>query len=290
MKVSSLRSVRLRYSMIIVMTILLVGDRSAQAQHRPLLTEDPLPIRPGQLLIETGVSYEHRARFPLSGLEGDLIGVPYFGFSMGLSSIAEFQVDSGFNILFVDAATEAPLAEKLDFTGDTTTDINDPVIATKILLQEETRRAPAIGFRVATRLPSASNENGLGNDTFDWFVSLLAGKDFGRTRIVGNLGAAVLALPTDPARQNDVLTVAVSITHRASRTIDLVAEAGGRVDLKGEAPAGTEDRGQVRLGARFRSDPIRFDAGTIIGMGDDDPEFGLTFGVTYAFDAFNPSK
>jgi hypothetical protein len=276
--------------MIMVMTILLVGGRSAQAQHRPLLTEDPQPIRPGQVSVETGINYEHRAKFPLSGLEGDLLGIPYLGFSIGLSSIAEFQVDSGFNILFVDTATEAPLADELDFTGDTTTDINDLVIATKILLRRETRRAPAIGFRVATRLPSASNESGLGNDTFDWFLTLLAGKNLGRTRIVGNLGTAVLALPTEAARQNDVLTVALSITHRASRTIDLVAEAGGRVDVKDEAPAGTEDRGQIRLGARFRSDPIRFDVGTIIGMGDDDPEFGLTFGVTYAFDAFEPDK
>jgi len=273
-----------------VMTILLLGDRSAQAQHRPLLTEDPQPIRPGQWLVETGINYEHRARFPLSGLEGDLLGIPYLGFSIGLSSIAEFQVDSGFNILFVDAATEAPLAENLDFTGDTTTDIEDPVIATKILLQQETRRAPAIGFRVATRLPSASNESGLGNDTFDWFLTLLAGKNLGRTRIVGNLGAAVLSLPTEAGRQNDVLTVALSITHRASRTIDLVAEASGRLDLQDSTRVGTEDRGQVRLGARFRSDPIRFDAGTIIGLGDDDPEFGLTFGVTYAFDAFKLNK
>ncbi len=290
MKVSSLQSVRLRYLTIMVMTVLLFADRSAQAQHRPLLTEDPQPIRPGQMLVETGFSYEHRVKFPLSGLEGDLLGIPYLGFSIGLSSIAEFQVDSGFNILFVDAATEAPLAENLDFTGDTTTDINDPVIATKILLQHETKRAPAIGFRVATRLPSTSNESGLGNDTFDWFLTLLAGKDLGRTRIVGNLGAAVLAIPTDPARQNDVFTYAFSVTHRTSRTIDLVAEAGGRVDLKGEAPAGTEDRGQIRIGARYRSDPIRFDAGTIIGTGDDDPEFGFTFGVTYTFGAFNSNN
>lgn len=272
------------------MAILLVGVRSAEAQHRPLLTEDPQPIPPGQMLVETGITYQHRAKFPLSGLEGDLLGIPYLGFSLGLGAMIEFQVDSGFNILFVDARTDAPLAEKVDLTGDTTTDVNDPVIATKILLQSETRRLPAVGFRVATRLPSASNESGLGNDTFDWFVTLLAGKAFGRTRIVGNIGAAVLALPTEAARQNDVLTAAFSVTHRASRAIDLVAEAGGRIDLKGEAPAGTEDRGQVRLGARFRSDPIRFDAGAIIGLGDDDPEFGLTFGVTYTFDAFDPDN
>jgi hypothetical protein len=272
------------------MMILLVGGRSARAQHRPLVTEDPQPIRRGQVLVETGVNYEHRAKFPLSGLEGDLLGVPYLGFSIGLSSIAEFQADSGFNVLFVDAATEAPLAKDLDFTGDTTTDISDPVIATKILLQQETRRAPAIGFRVATRLPSASNESGLGSDTMDWFLTVLAGKNLGRTRIVGNLGAAVLSLPTEAARQRDLLTVAFSITHRASRTIDLVAEAGGRLDLKSGTKVGAEERGQVRLGARYRSEPIRFDAGAIIGMGDDDPKFGLTFGVTYTFDAFNPNN
>jgi hypothetical protein len=272
------------------MMLLLVGDRTAGAQHRPLLTEDPEVIRPGQMLVETGIEYEHRAKFPLSGLEGDLLGIPYLGFSIGLGSIAEFQVDSGFNLLFVDSATDAPLSEDVDFTGDTTNDINDPVIATKILLQHETRRAPAIGFRVATRLPSASNENGLGNDTIDWFLTLLAGKSLGRTRIVGNLGAAVLSSPTEVARQNDLLTVALSVTHRASRSIDLVAEANGRIDLSGEPQVGTEELGEIRLGARFRSLPVRFDTGAIIGLGEADPEFGLTFGLTYTFEAFDPSK
>lgn len=285
-----MRSVRSRYFTLSVMMLLLVGDRTAEAQHRPLLTEDPQPIRPGQILVETGVGYAHRAKFPLSGLEGDFLQIPYLGFSIGLGSIAEFQVDSGLTVLFVDSATEAPLSEKVDFTGDTTTDVADPVIATKILLQRETRRTPAIGFRVATRLPSASNESGLGNDTFDWFVTLLAGKSFGRTRIVGNVGAAVLALPTEAARQNDVLTLAFSVTQRASRTVDLVAEASGRIDLKGPPPPGTEDRAELRVGARYRADPLRFDAATIIGVGDDDPEFGLTFGVTYTFDAFDPDK
>ncbi len=285
-----MRFVRSRHFTLLVMMLLLVGDRTAKAQHRPLLTEDPQPIRPGQILVETGVGYEHRAKFPLSGLEGDFLQIPYLGFSVGLSSIAEFQVDSGLTLLFVDSATEAPLSEKVDFTGDTTTDIKDPVIATKILLQHETRRSPAIGFRVATRLPSASNESGLGNDTFDWFVTLLAGKTLGRTRIVGNVGAAVLAMPTEAARQNDVLTAALSITQRATPTIDLVAEVGGRIDLKGPPPPGTEDRAELRVGARYRADPIRFDGATIIGLGDDDPEFGLTFGVTFTFDAFDLDK
>lgn len=272
------------------MMLLLVGDQTARAQHRPLLVEDPQPIRPGQVLVETGINYEHRAEFPLSGLEGDLVGIPYLGFSVGLGSIAEFQVDSGFHILFVDSAAEAPLSEEVDLTGDTTTDIDDPVIATKILLQHETRRAPAIGFRVATRLPSASNESGLGNDTIDWFLTVLAGKTLGRTRIVGNLGAAVLSIPTQPARQNDLLTVAVSVSHRATRTIDLVTEASGRLDFKGQTPAGTEERGEFRVGARYRADPLRFDVATMIGLGDDDSEFGLTLGVTYTFDAFDPNK
>ncbi|MEJ2152322.1 MAG: hypothetical protein P8Y29_05090, partial [Gemmatimonadota bacterium] len=193
-------------------------------------------------------------------------------------------------LLFVDSATEAPLSDDVDFTGDTTTDIEDPVIATKILLQHETRHSPAIGFRVATRLPSASNESGLGNDTIDWFLTLLAGKTLGRTRIVANLGAAVLSIPTQPARQNDALTLALSITQRATPTVDIVAEAGGRLDVKGQTPLGTEERGEVRIGARYHADSMRLDAGTIIGLGADDPEFGLTFGVTYTFDAFDPNR
>ena len=69
---------------------------SRAAQQRPLVTEDPEPIGAGRLLIEGGVDYAHDVEYPVSGLAGNLSRLPTLGVSIGISSIAEFQIDGGF--------------------------------------------------------------------------------------------------------------------------------------------------------------------------------------------------
>ena len=45
---------------------------SAHAQQRPLLTEDVDIIPPGTIRIEAGIDFLQGARFPVSGINGDL--------------------------------------------------------------------------------------------------------------------------------------------------------------------------------------------------------------------------
>ena len=68
----------------------------ASAQQRPLVTEDPEPIGAGRVLIEGGIDFAHDQQYPVSGLEGNLLRVPTIGVSIGISSIAELQIDGGF--------------------------------------------------------------------------------------------------------------------------------------------------------------------------------------------------
>ncbi|HET9581412.1 MAG TPA: hypothetical protein VFP76_01165 [Gemmatimonadota bacterium] len=259
--------------------------RPVPGQERPLRTEDPTPIPGGAVLLETGVDVELGRRFPLSGLEGNLYRLPYLGFAFGLGDVAEFQVDAGFNLLHVRDRTPAPLAGELDFTGDTTTDIEDPVIATKLRLIREGRRRPAVALRVATRIPSASNESGIGTDTIDWYLSLLAGKSLGDLRLLANFGLGVLPFPLQGDRQNDVLTGGLAVVWRAAGEVDVVGEVNGRIDVKGSTPAGTEDRGQARLGARLDlgrlfGAGVRLDGGVVAGLADADAGLGGTLGLT----------
>jgi hypothetical protein len=259
--------------------------RPVRGQERPLRTEDPAPIPAGAVLLETGVDLEFGRRFPLSGLEGNLYRLPYLGFSFGLGDVAEFQVDAGFNLLHVRDRDPAPLAEALDFTGDTTTDIEDPLVATKLRLIREGRRRPAVALRVATRIPSASNESGIGTDTIDWYMSLLAGKSLGDVRILANFGLGVLPFPLQGDRQNDVLTGGLALVWRAGDEVDLLGELNGRIDVKGSTPVGTEDRGQARLGARLGlgrlfGAGVRLDGAVVAGLADVDPGIGATIGLT----------
>jgi len=261
----------------------------AAAQQRPLVTEDPETIGSGNILFEGGFDLQKEIFYPVSGLEGDLLRVPVVGLSFGLSSIAEFQLDGGFyNRLHVNHRSPAPLSSMLDFTGENTSDVEDVVVATKIRVLSETPGRPALGVRFATKLPNASNENGIGTDTTDFYASLLIGKTVQSVRLVGNAGLGILGDPTRGDRQGDVLAYGFSVARAVRQGVEVVGEVNGRYqpndDL--EAPPGTDTRAAMRFGGRFTHRTVRIDGGVIVGLTKRDPSFGITAGVTWVFHAF----
>ena len=261
---------------------------SAFAQQRPLVTEDPETIGSGLILLEGGFDVSQDVFYPASGLQGNLLRLPTLGVSFGISSIAELQLDGGFyNRLSVRSRRDAPLSHLLDFTGDSTHDVEDIVIGTKIRVLSETPGRPAIGLRFATKLPNASNESGLGLDTTDFFFSGILGKTVQSIRFVGNAGLGILADPVDGNRQNDVFTYGFSIARAVQQGPEVVGEINGRLNTRsGTPPVGTESRGAMRIGGRFTHATVRADVGLIFGMTSRDPSVGLTAGVTWVFKGF----
>src|SRR5438067_4599900 len=121
------------------MLALLGFTSSVCAQQRPLVTEDPETIGSGNVLIEGGIDVARDIFYPVSGLQGDLLRLPTLGVSIGLSSIAELQIDGGlYNRLSITSRTPAPLSNMLDVTGTTTSDVEDIVVGTKIRVLGET--------------------------------------------------------------------------------------------------------------------------------------------------------
>jgi hypothetical protein len=278
---------KLRLVCVVFSMVVLV--RPVAAQQRPLATEDPEPIGAGRVLLEGGVDYAHDQEYPASGLEGDLWRIPTLGISIGISSIAEIQVDGGlYSHLGISTRNPfAPMASALTITGDNTSDVEDIVVATKIRLRAEQQKRPALGLRFATKLPTASNESGLGLDTTDFHVSLLAAKTIQSVRVVGNIGLGILADPTDGSRQNDVLTYGISAARATSQETELVVEINGRVSTRNGGPfPGTETRSLLKLGGRYTRGPVRFDAALFFGLTTIDPTVGFTGGFTYVFNAF----
>ena len=263
--------------------------RPAAAQQRPLVTEDPEPVGAGRVLIEGGIDVVHDQHYPVSGLKGNLWRAPVIGISVGLSSIAELQIDGApFNRLSITERTAgAPLSSLLTATGPTTHGVDDFVIGTKIRLFAEVTGRPAIGLRIATKLPNASNESGLGLDTVDFYASLLGGKTVESVRVVGNLGVGILSDPTSGNRQNDVLTYGLSFARALTQQAEVVGEFNGRVSTRhARAFPGTESRSLLRLGGRYTRGPARLDAGVFLGLTAIDPTIGFTTGFTYVFNAF----
>ncbi len=272
---------------LLAATLAIAASR-AEAQQRPLVTEDPETIGAGLVLLEGGFDVQRQVTYPASGLEGNLLRLPTVGVSVGISSIAEVQIDGGpYNRLQVTNRRAAPLASEMTFAGDRTHDVEDLVVATKIRLLSETAGRPAVGVRFGTRLPNAGNESGLGLDTTDFFISALVGKTVQSIRFVGNAGLGILADPVKGDRQNDVLTYGVSVARAVRQGLEVVGELNGRLDTRsGEAPIGTESRGAMRIGGRFTRSTVRVDAGLILGVTSLDPSVGFTAGVTWVFKGF----
>jgi hypothetical protein len=275
----------------VTLVVCLLAAVPAAAQQRPLVTEDPEVVGAGMILIEGGFDVSKEILYPASGLQGNLLRLPTLGISVGLSSIAELQIDGGFYNRLAITNTNvgpAPLADMLTITGDTTHDVEDIVIATKIRLAGETASRPAFGLRFATKLPNASNESGLGLDTTDFHAQLLVGKTSKSIRVVGNVGLGILGDPTRGDNQNDVLDYGFSLARAVAEGVELVGDVNGRWSTRGGTPpAGTDDRAIMRLGGRFTKGTVRIDAGILLGMTSRDPSFGFTAGATYVFKGFN---
>ena len=101
-----------RLTRLIAAIVACLGITSiAAAQQRPLVTEDPETIGAGRVLVEFGVDHTKDQHFPVSGLTGDLWTVPNIGFSFGISSIAEIQIDGApYQRLDITRREDAPLA------------------------------------------------------------------------------------------------------------------------------------------------------------------------------------
>jgi len=274
---------------VVLISAVALCARPAAAQQRPLVTEDPETIGAGRILLEGGMDLAHDQQYPVSGLKGNQLTIPTIGLSIGISSIAELQIDGGiYNRLHVtERIPNAPLASMLTFTGDSTHDVLDTVIATKIRINAEGPTRPSFGFRFATKLPNASNESGLGLDTTDVYISVLGAKTVQSVRVVGNIGFAILSDPTNGNRQNDDLTYGLSFARAVTQAAEIVGEVNGRVSTRsGDAFPGTETRGLLRLGGRFTKGTLRLDAGVFFGLTTIDPTVGVTVGFTYVFNAF----
>jgi hypothetical protein len=269
----------------------LLSGRAA-AQQRPLVTEDPEVVGAGRILIEGGFDLDRDVYYPVSGLRGDRFAVPTLGISVGLSSIAELQMDLGVyqRLHITERRPGAPLASLLIIDDDDTSDVDDIFIATKVKLFGETTGArPSAALRIATKLPNATNESGLGTDTTDVYMALLLAKTVQSLRIVGNGGYAILGDPSAVVpKQYDVVTYGFSIARAMTSAAEVVGEISGRVRPPGsdEIVVGGENQAAFRVGARYTRGTVRVDGAVIFGITPRDPEVGFTAGFTWVFNAF----
>ncbi len=277
-------------------TVLLACASAISAQQRPLITEDVDIIPPGTVRIEAGIDFLQGAKFPASGLTGDLTRVGVIGINIGLAPNVEFQIEGvAQNFLSINSRVPGAIPLSLAPGVNSANDVGDFILATKIKLRSETQRGPSLGFRFGVQLPNSNQERGIGLNQTNAFGSILIGKKFGhdgRLNTFGNLGIAILTAPTDLFTQNDVVTYGVAGILRLNQQFSLAGEVNGRLNTRpGTGPLGTESQSEARLGMQIRASGLRFDFAGIKGLTDFSPNSGVTIGVTYdSPSVFAPAK
>src|SRR5437660_2065250 len=262
------------------------GAAMAHAQQRPLITEDVDIIPPGSLRIQAGVDFVQKARFPVSGLTGDLTRAGVIGINIGFAPNVEFQIEGvAQNVLSINSRGTSAIPLSLASNANSTSDIGDFTLWAKIKLRNETRHAPSFGFRFGVQLPNSNQARGIGLNQTNAYGQVLVGKKFGqdgRVNTFGNLGIGILTAPTALFIQNDVLTYGVASIVRLNRQFSLAGDVNGRANTRpGSGPLGTESQGEARLGMQIRASGLRFDFAGIKGLTKRSPRSGITVGVTY---------
>lgn len=268
----------------------------SNAQQRPLITEDVDIIPPGTLRIEAGIDFLQGAKYPVSGLTGDLTRVGVIGVSVGLSPNVEFQIE-GVAQNFLSINSRGPSAVPLTIVpgANSANDTGDFTLATKIKLRAETPHGPSLGFRFGVQLPNSNQSRGIGLNQTNAFGSILVGKKFGhdgRMNTFGNLGIAILTAPTALFSQNDVITYGLAGIFRVNKQFSVAGEVNGRANTRpGNGPLGTESQAEARLGMQIRASGLRFDFAGIKGLTSFTHNSGVTIGVTYDTPSvFAPAK
>lgn len=272
---------------------------SVAGQQRPLLTEDVDITPPGSIEISAGVDFLQNAKFPLSGLKGDLTRVGDIRIRTGFSPNVELQIEGVVqSFLAINSATNpSPIPLKID--GNSTNDFDDIIVSAKVKLRAETENFPALGLKFGFQMPNTDQARGIGTNQINIFSKVLAQKRFGSVRngtarmnVFGNVGLGIMTAPIERFTQNDVFLYGLAGIYRATDNVNIVSEVNGRLNTRSSAaPLGTESVGQFRIGTQIKASGLRFDTAAIFGLTKFSPRSGVTFGVTYQSPSiFTPAK
>ncbi len=271
---------------------------SASAQQRPLITDDIDIIPPGSIELGVGVDFFQDAKFPLSGIKGDLTRVADIRVRQGFASNVELQIEGALQ-QFVAINSRSLSAIPLTIGSNTTNDYDDIVVSAKIKLRNETKRLPALGLKFGYQMPNTDQARGIGTNQINIFTKVILQKKFGdvvngtpKFNSYGNIGLGIMSAPLERFSQNDVFLYGLAGIYRLSKNVNLASEVNGRLNTRsGDAPVGTESVGQFRIGTQVKASGLRFDAAAAFGLTKYSPRTGITFGVTYQSPKiFTPAK
>lgn len=219
------------------------------------------------------------ARFPLSGLEGDLLVPARATLAFGLADrvVLELRWDA-WRILEIDRRTESAVPLDPGVEDGRTADVGDARFGV-LFAPLDGASGAALGGRIEVKLPNTSEKKGIGPNTTDLRLSILGSLGTRRWRLTADVGVGILEAPLEAFEQNDVAAYAAELLVRPSGRVRISLGADGWASTRGRVPLGTEDRGEAGAGVELGLGPWLLDARLAAGYAGTSPDWTLEAGV-----------
>jgi hypothetical protein len=278
---------------LLALAVTLLPAGSALAQDRPLRTTDVETVPAGSLRAEIGFDFLQDVGFPLSGLRGDETSVGVLSLRMGISKIAEVEVEGAVQNFLDVKSKGASFVPNLSLTGvNSTHDTGDFALSTKIRLVRPSGKKPGFAFRFGFIMPNSNQARGIGTNTTNVFALIALEEQLQKLKLMGDLGIEILEAPNALFTQNDVLMYGGGFSYPIHRRVNLVGEVNGLYSARSinDALVGTQSTGQARLGLQINAGGFTWDLAGIRGINKYDPRSGFTFGVSKEFHLFDYNR
>lgn len=176
--------------------------------------------------------------------------------------------------LLLEANLDTVISET-DESGTRTTGVGDTRLGFQVVALKDTERHPALGFAYYVKLPSASEEKGLGTGRFDHKFVTLISKKFGAVDMDLN-GAALVVGRENASGWITGGQGALSFSGEFENGFGLAGE------LSGQTKDDVQPKGLYALGALTYKVNRRFrlDGGMRFGLTEDSPRVGVFAGMT----------
>lgn len=223
----------------------------------------------GALRVYTAFELRPDWQAPITQARGDLYRFGVLRFDLGIAQNVTIQI-------------RGALRQVLRFAGGTNAnDVGDFSVATIARIVPAAKHRPAFGFRIETKLPNTNQDRGIGTNTTDVAMAVLATKQYGRALVFADVGLAILTAPRQLNDQNDVMVYGLGLLWNLSRRFQLAGEINGFVSPRDQIPLGTEDRSALRFGLNWKFHHFALGISAVNGLVQREGDLGVIMDLSW---------
>ncbi len=248
------------------------GEMTNKRKYRSIsfaLQTNTLRLPPkGAIWLHAGFEWRQNWQAPITRTRGDLYRYGTLRFDFGLAENVSFQIRGAIRqVLKSNSKTVAR-------------DAGDFSLATVARVLPEKSHRPALGFRIETKLPNTNQDRGIGNNTTDITMSILAAKQINALLVFSDLGLVIMSAPRQINDQNDALVYGFGALWNLNKKIQLAGEINGFTSPRHQIPLGTEDRSAARLGIAWKFSRVALEILAVKGLLKREGNWGIAAGLS----------